>query len=257
MVGTLTPNLQTTPLSTSTSTLLDQLEGRLKQLQDDYDTLSEQARFSQSRGEALEAGLERSAEALRRAVAAGAARACVAQRELLEARARLCSVEEALAEAERRAEGEEFFKLAQEAACLRALEACARQEEEAEGLAEELEAARGYAKGVRALLVAREEQDGVGMAGGEGAWMVVEDRVGVESREAVAGVAAMWRDMMDECQGAVDRAQGLEQMVDELVADEDRLVEDVQGLRRKIEELEVNAYLGLCMFLMRSLSFKC
>lgn len=220
------------------------VEGRLKQLQDDYDTLSDQARFSQSRSQELEADLERSAEALRRAVAAGTARACVAQRRLLEAEASLSAAEEALEEAERRAEGEGFFRLAQEAASARAREACADRDREIECLAEELGDARGYAEGVRALLVAREEEVVVGGGGGE--WTVGggvgeggEGTVEAELREAVVGGAVMCRELMGEHESAMERVRGLEQMVDELVEDEDRLVEEVCGLQHRIEELEV------------------
>lgn len=228
----------------ASSSTQDQLKDQLKdQLEDKFDTLREQAQLSQSRSE------ERSSEALRRSVAAGAARACVAQRELLKTRERLSSAEGALAEAERRAKAEEFLKLAQEAACLRAHEECAQQKQETESLAEELQTAREYAAGLRALVVAWEEQDGVGMGGREGARVVVEqDRVGAESREVVAGGNPMCREIMDEYEGAVDRAEGLEQMVEKHVANEDRLMEDIHGLRNRIEELEVNAHLALFTF---------
>lgn len=214
------------------------VEGRLKQLQDDYDTLSDQARFSQSRSQELEADLERSGEALRRAVSAGTARACVAQRQLLETEASLSVAERALVEAERRAEGEEFFKLAQEAVSLRAEETCAERDQQIECLVEELGAARGYAEGVRALLVAREEE---GVAGGE--WTVggaEGGKVETESREAMVGGAAMCRELMGENESAMEKVQGLEQMVDELVGDEDRLVEEVCCLQHRIEEMQVD-----------------
>lgn len=224
--------------STSTSSI-DKVESRLKQLQDDYETLSDQARFSQSRNQELEADLEHSAEALRRAVAAGTARACVAQRQLLETEKRLSVVEEELVEVERRAEGEEFFKLAQQALSLRAEEACAERDQQMECLVEELGVARGYAEGVRALLVAREEDEEVGgkksaVAGADGGKMEAE------SREAMVGSAVMCRELMGEYEGAMEKAQGLEQMVDELVGDEDRLVEEVCGLQHRVEELQVN-----------------
>ena len=224
------------------------VEGRLKQLQDDYDTLSDQARFSQGRSQELEADLERSAEALRRAVAAGTARACVAQRQLLETEASLSATEGALTEAERRAEGEEFFKLAQETVSARAAEACAERDQRIECLVEELGAARAYAEGVRALLVASEEEAVMGVGGGEWAAGGVVDggKVEEESREAMVGGIAMCRELMGEHESAMERAmekvRELEQMVEELVGDEDRLVEEVCGLQHSIEELQVNGW---------------
>lgn len=213
-----------------------QTEGRLKQLQDDYDTLSEQAQFSQSRNEELEASLDRSAEDLRRAIAAGTARACVTQCQLLDIEARLFVSEEGRIEAERRAEGEEFFKLAQESVSERVEEACAQREQQIECLVEELGAAHGYAEGLRALLAAR--QEGQEEAACQEEWMV-EGTVEVESREAMVGGAVMCRELMEENETAVEKMQGLEQTVDELVGDEDRLVEEVCGLQHRIQELEV------------------
>eukprot|EP00903_Cladosiphon_okamuranus_P015003 g13882.t1 len=220
-----------------------EVEGRLKQLQDDYDTLSDQARFSQSRNQELEIELERSAEALRRAVAAGTARACVAQRQLLATEASLYVTEKALAEAERRAEVEEFFKLAQEAVSARAEAACAERDQQIECLEEELGAARGYADGVRALLVVREEEEDELVEAGGGGWAaggLDGGKVEAESREAVVDGAVMCRELMGEHESAMERVRGLEQMVDELVGDEDRLVEEVCGLQERIEELQAN-----------------
>lgn len=239
-------------------------EARLKQLQDDYDTLSDQARFSQSRSQELEADLERSAEALRRAVAAGTARACVAQRRLLEVEASLDVAEGALAEAERRAEGEEFFRLAQEALSARAREACADRDAEIECLVEELGAARGYAEGVRAMLVAREEEDEEEEAGeaGGGEWAVGGAAGGgaaveAQSREAMACGAVMCRELMGEHESAMERVQGLEQMVEELVGDEDRLVEEVCGLQHRIEELQVNGGFASARFCFCTCDWPC
>ncbi|CAN0266647.1 unnamed protein product [Ectocarpus fasciculatus] len=222
-----------------TRALKGQLEGRLKQVQDDYDTLSEQAHFTQSRVQDLESGLERAAEDLRRAVAAGTARACVVQGQLRETETRLCLAEEGLADAELRAEGEEFFKLAQEVISKRAGEVCTEQEQRIESLVEELETYRGYADGLRVLLAEGVVQDEVrgGLPEGVGA---VVGKVETESREAMVGGAVMCREMMEEYETVVDRACGLEQTLEELVGDEDRLVEEVCGLQRRIEELEEN-----------------
>lgn len=211
-----------------------QTDGRLKQLQDDYDTLSDQAQFSQSRNQELEASLERSAEDLRHAIAAGTARACVTQFQLLDTRARLSVTEEELIEAERRAEGEEFFKLVQEGRSVQAREECAQREQQIECLREELGAAQGYAEGLRSLLAAKEEEDEAVQEG----WMV-EGKLGEESREAMVGGAAICRELMEECESAVEQVHGLAQTLDELNEDEDRLVEEVCGLQLRVQELEV------------------
>ncbi|CAN0193041.1 unnamed protein product [Ectocarpus sp. 6 AP-2014] len=220
-----------------TRALKGQLEGRLKQVQDDYDTLSEQAHFTQSRAQDLESSLERAADDLRRAVAAGTARACVVQGQLRETEARLCLAEEGLADAELRAEGEEFFKLAQEAISKRAGEVCAERDQRIESLVEELETSRGYADGLRALLSGAEHDERRGLPDGVGAMV---GKVETESREAMVGGAVMCREMMEEYETLVDQVCGLEQTLDELVGDEDRLVEEVYGLQYRIEELEEN-----------------
>lgn len=212
-----------------------QTEGRLKQLQDDYDTLSEQAHFSQSRNQELEASLDRSAEDLRRAIAAGTARACVTQFQLIDLRARLCETEEEVMEAERRAEQEEFFKLVQEGVSVRAEEACAQRDQQIECLVEELSAAQGYMEGIRSLL-ATEGGDGADAV--QEGW-VLESKVEEESREALVEGVVMSRALMDECESAVEQVQGLKQTLDELNGDEDRLVEEVCGLQVSIQELEV------------------
>lgn len=206
-------------------------------MQDDYDTLSEQAHFTQSRAQDLESGLERAAEDLRRAVAAGTARACVVQGQLRETEARLHLAEEGLADAELRAEGEEFFKLTQEAISKRAGEVCAEREQRIESLVEELETSRVYADGLRALLAGREDEEWGGLPEGIGAMV---GKVETESREAMVGGAVMCRGMMEEYETVVDRVCDLEQTLEELVGDEDRLVEEVCGLQRRIEELEVS-----------------
>lgn len=192
------------------------MEARLKQLQDDYDTLSDQAQFSQSRAQDLETALNQTTE-------------------------ELSLTEEQLVETERRAEGEEFFKLAQEAISVQAKEACAERDEIIEGLAEDLEAAQGYAEGLRALLAAREQQEGGGKAGcGWAVERAVEvGKAETESREVMSAGAMMCRELIGECESAADRAEGLEQTLEELVGDEDRLVEEVYGLEHRIQELEV------------------
>lgn len=189
------------------------MEARLKQLQDDYDTLSDQAQFSQSRADELEAALDRTTE-------------------------ELSAVEEQLDDAERRAEGEEFFKLAQEAISAQTKQACVDRDERIECLSEELEAAEGYAEGLRALLAAGEEGDrgGCGWAAEGGALV---SKVEAESREGMVGGAVMCREMMGDYESAVARAEGLEQTLEELVGDEDRLVEEVHGLGHRIQELKV------------------
>lgn len=226
-----------------------QLEGRLKQLQDDYDTLSEQAHFSQSRAEELEAGLESAAEDLRRATSAGVARACVAQAALFRERAQLADVEEELADAERRAEGEEFFKLAQRKLTASAEGVCAERERTIELLEEELDAAKAYAGAVRVLLDAREVTE-AGPAGVWGSSVDVESaRAAAEAeaavaaergaREAAAADARVLRAMMEEHEAAADRIEELEKVVVELEHDENRLVDEVCALRQRIQDIEV------------------
>lgn len=138
-------------------------------------------------------------------------------------------------EAERRAEGEEFFKLVQEGVSMRAEEACAQRDQQIECLVEELNAAQGYMEGIRSLLAANEEGDEAAQEG----WML-EGKVEEESREALVEGAVMCRELMEECETAVEQVQGLEQTVDELNGDEDRLVEEVCGLQHSIQELEVS-----------------
>lgn len=142
--------------------------------------------------------------------------------------------EEELIEAERRAEGEEFFKLAQKEVSVRAEEACAQREQQIECLVEELRAAQGYAEGLRSLLAAEGQGDEVAQWG----WMV-EGEIEEEARETMVEGAVMCRELMEECEGALEQVQGLEQTVDELIGDEDRLVEEVCALQHKIQELEV------------------
>ena len=226
-----------------------QLEGRLKQLQDDYDTLSEQAEFSQGRADDLQASLERAAEDLRRAIAAGVARSCVAQKSLLEAEAHATLVEGELEESERRAEGQEFFRLAQEALRLRAEEACAEREQQIEILAQELDVAEAYADGVRMLLGVHEEgagEGGVGSGrGGEG-WAARDMEGVVEAaergrrgeRESAVDVRLL-RGMAEEQERSSEKVEELGQMMAELVEDEDRLVDEIHGLRETVEGLEV------------------
>ncbi|CAN0061430.1 unnamed protein product [Scytosiphon promiscuus] len=202
-----------------TRELKEQLEARLKQLQDDYDTLLDQAHFSQSRVEEVEAALHRTTEDL-------------------------CLVEEGLADAELRAEGQEFFKLAQEAVSARAKEECAERDERIEGLEEELEAAQGYAEGLRALLAAREQQEeeekeviGCGWAVEKAAEV---DEVEAKARKAMAADALVCGEMIGEYERAAARADQLEQTVEELIGDEDRLVEEVYGFQHRIRELEAD-----------------
>eukprot|EP00904_Undaria_pinnatifida_P004353 jgi/Undpi1/13919/HiC_scaffold_9.g03570.m1 len=214
-----------------------QLEGRLKQLQDDYDTLSEQAEFSQGRADDLQVSLERAAEDLRRAIAAGVARACVAQGSLLQVEAKVALVEGELEEANRRGDGQEFFKLAQEALRVKAEEACAEREQEVELLGQELEAAEAYAEGVRMLL------EGGGVGGGEGVGWTARDVEGVVERGEVGlGEVALdvgvFRGMVEEQERAEEKVEELGQMLTELVADEDRLVDEIHGLRDIIKGLE-------------------
>lgn len=221
-----------------------QLEGRLKQLQDDYETLSEQAQFSQSRAEDLQAALERAAEEHRRSVSAGVIRACVTQGCLLQTRARIAHLEDELLEAERRAEGEEFFKLAQEGLKVRAEALCAQREREMEVLVEELEVAQAYAAGVGALL--RSSEGGKGNEGVGGEWkaedvegfVVGAERMEAEARAGAVDVALV-RGLLEEVEKAEGRVEGMEEVVDGMEEDEDRLVEEVCGLRRRVGEMEV------------------
>ena len=174
--------------------------GRLRQLRDDYDTASEQARFSQSRVKDLEQGLEqRIAE------------------DLLPARTDAEVIEDRFVEAVCRAEGEEFFNVAQE----------------------ELEVANAYASGVRIILTTQKEE-----VIERGLWLVDD----VELARAVEGVVAaasqaqedavsteLLRTMMEEHGNAVERIEELENIVDKLEEDRGQLEADLDLARRQYQ----------------------
>ncbi|CAN0210254.1 unnamed protein product [Ascophyllum nodosum] len=204
-----------------TRTQKEQSEGRLRQLQDDYDTVSEQARFSQGRVEELEQDLERTAE------------------DLLRARAHAEVVEDRLIETECRAEVEEFFKLAQKELTDQAQQVCADREQTIELLAEELEAAKAYASGVRILLATQQEE-----VIERGPWLVDN----VELAHAVGGMRSaaaqaqenavstgLLSSMMEEHEGAVERIEELESIVDKLEEDRDQLEADSDLARRQYQ----------------------
>lgn len=136
------------------------MEERLKQLQDDHDTLSQQAEFSADRAEELESDLTAAAEDLRRAIAAGVARACAAQHSYLRAVARADALEDALEDTERRLEGATFFRMVQEILARDAVEACAFHKETISCLSEELETTRVYSDAISGLLGAHEVSGG-------------------------------------------------------------------------------------------------
>lgn len=162
----------------------------------------------------------------------------MAQGSLLQVEAKVALVEGELEEANRRGDGQEFFKLAQEALRVKAEEACAEREQEVELLGQELEAAEAYAEGVRMLL------EGGGVGGGEGVGWTARDVEGVVERGEVGlGEVALdvgvFRGMVEEQERAEEKVEELGQMLTELVADEDRLVDEIHGLRDIIKGLEV------------------
>lgn len=221
------------------SPLVFQLGGRLKQLQDDYETLSEQAQFSQGRAEELEVGLERAEEDTRKAAKAGVAQACVAQAALLRTQTELSCTEEELEATSRLAQGEEFFKLVQTRLTSRAQEECAERERDIESLVEELDVANGYAEGLRALL----SEDGAVGERSEGVYGV-RDLVEVMeagAREATLD-AGLLRVVLQEQDDATEKVEELKQTVVELEEDEDRLVDEVCGLQHMIGEMKVWDY---------------
>lgn len=239
------------------------MEGRLKQLQDDYDTLSQQAEFSADRADELESSLATAVEDLRRAVAAGVARACVAQRSFRLALAETAIVREDLQEVERRAEGETFFRAVQERLAAEAREVCVRRGEEIEYLAQELDAARRYATAISRLLdsecVSSREVEGERAAAFEDV-----ERLRVAIRETVEDscvgtvAAAAFVEMVVACEADLDEAerrlrdteeervrtvQGMEQAVAEFARCEAevqaQLRVDVETLQLNIQEMEV------------------
>lgn len=229
----------------------------MKQLQDDYETLSEQAQFTQSHADDLDVALQQSAEDQRRAISAGVARACVAQSSLLQAQTRLTHLQHALTQTECRADGEELFKLAQERLTVKAEQKCDERDREIVVLAEELEVVDAYAQGMRSMLVGREDEEEVGggqetmirMVTSRKGWEqdanAVTARVEMMEQEArsAASDASLLRVVMEEggCHGrALVAVEELEQSVFELKEGEDRLLDEAWALKRRIEDLEVS-----------------
>lgn len=203
----------------------------MKQLHGMHDALSDQARSSQGRNQKLDFDSDFDSDSNSESDRSD------------EIKASLSVVKEALANAERRAEGEEYLRLAQEAVSTRALEACSDRDQEIERLQKQLGAARRYAEGVRALFAARQGDQEVRVRGSKS---TVGDVVGgneeTASSEAMAGGigAGMCREPTGTQEGAMERVQRLERMMDEFVWDQDRLMDEVCGPQSSVEELQVN-----------------
>ncbi|CAM9386775.1 unnamed protein product, partial [Sphacelaria rigidula] len=211
----------------------EEVEGRLKQLQDDYDTLSHQAEFSADRAEKLESDLAAAGEDLRRAVAAGVSRACVAQRAYRLAAAEAQATQEELQDAERRLDGETFFKTVQEGLVREGEETCALRDETIEGLQEELEVTRAYANALRELLNEQLE-DLVGDCAhaattAAAAGVALRDPSTVEPKDSAAPTAAALV-VLEIAGGCARDADEAERRRDEAELEAGRAVEEMGGV---------------------------
>lgn len=232
-IPTIKPKRKKTPKHRPRFNSTQQVEGRLKQLQDDYDTLSHQAEFSADRAEKLESDLAAAGEDLRRAVAAGVSRACVAQRAYRLAAAEAQAMQEELQDAERRLDGETFFKTVQEGLVREGEETCALRDETIEGLQEELEVTRAYAKALRELLDEQLE-DLVGDCAhaattAAAAGVALRDPSTVEPKDSAAPTAAA-HVVLEIAGGCARDADEAERRRDEAELEAGRAVEEMGGV---------------------------
>lgn len=207
----------------------------------------------------LEASLEQAAEDLRRAIAAGVARACVAQASLHHALKETAIVREELLDAERKVEVETFFRCVNERLFAQEHENRRRKDQEIAMLSEELGEVRIYAAAMGRRLGAEEglvrEIEASQMEQSrdlEKLTGIVQQMKG-EAVEAAADVA-MLREMVEEGEAdVVNLERRLDEAADEstslvmdlneatehFVAREMKLSGDIAELELKAERMEV------------------
>ncbi|CAM9187121.1 unnamed protein product, partial [Choristocarpus tenellus] len=235
-----------------------ELESGLKILREDYDTLTQQEQYNRGRADDLEEALKQAQEDRQRAIAAGVARACMAQCSVLGVQRSLVSVEKELAKAEDKinlteisvlgreveAKGHEVSRLTQNVESLErqledvsghltaAGEALAAKNVESEQLKQEVERVRCELVGAQCSLATTEKALGTEKAETVRQAEELED-VGCQLKAVQGSLAATEQALGTEKAKAAQQAEELEAVRCELVSAE---------TTRQAEELEAVKY---------------